>query len=352
MDSHHVGTDEQGKHYVHIFSSNLLKDSDRPGLKRVLILPEGVGGKISRQGGDFKSLSKGSVRSILDYFKHRGVSMVVDYEHQSEFGKFTSPTGLAEAAGWVEHLEYVKGEGIVGHVKWTNDAAQRIRDDKYRYLSPTTIHDKKTGEIAFVKSLALVNQPAIDHVPKVAASHRMTEKEKMTTATKEHEELAADSRVAIAVKSMLGLDDDADEQTTLTALGRVCVSALRNAEQDHDVRNFLQPYVIKGVVDPDANTQTMRDDYRDMVALASANRDLCKKVLDQRVSRLPAQGRTKAPAASGGDDRRSIITSAARDFEADPRHGKITSKAAFVNMKLIDAGKDVLKADEKGLLEN
>ncbi|NOT02735.1 MAG: hypothetical protein HOP29_19195 [Phycisphaerales bacterium] len=66
-------------------------------------------------------------------------------------------------------------------------------------------------------------------------------------------------------------------------------------------------------------------------------------------SPMVKSGRLVQPdAGSPGDgERRTLIANGRTEFDADPRHGKVTSRAAFVNMKLSDAGLSLLTDAER-----
>ena len=83
-----------------------------------------------------------------------GKPILYDYEHNSLYGD-------SRAAGWIDRLEYVAGQGLFGHVEWTPDAAEDIAKKVYRYSSPFFSFDPKTGAITKLLSVALTNNPAL-----------------------------------------------------------------------------------------------------------------------------------------------------------------------------------------------
>ncbi len=91
-----------------------------------------------------------------------------DYEHQTlnadDNGK------EAPAAGWFnpKDLEYVPGEGLFAlNVKWTDKAANYLRNDEYRYISPV-FHYGKDGRPVKLRHFALTNEPAVDGMKQIA----------------------------------------------------------------------------------------------------------------------------------------------------------------------------------------
>lgn len=89
-------------------------------------------------------------------WKELGTDVPVDYDHGSAFG--SNP----EAAGWYESLER-DGEKLLATVKWTDDAAEKLEEDKYRFFSPEFDVEFKseTGEEEGFTILAggLTNRP-------------------------------------------------------------------------------------------------------------------------------------------------------------------------------------------------
>jgi phage I-like protein len=85
--------------------------------------------------------------------------IVIDYDHQT----ITAPsTGAkAPAAGWIEKVEWLSGQGLFATVKWTTLAGQYIAADEYKYLSPVIEYDEDSGEVTAVLMAALVNYPGI-----------------------------------------------------------------------------------------------------------------------------------------------------------------------------------------------
>ena len=101
------------------------------------------------------------VRNFKEVKPKPPTELVVDYEHQS-----TIPDIIATAAGWVEDV-YIKAKGLFAKVRWTDEAAELIKADKYRFISPQfdlNDSDKETGkEIgACLLSVALTNRPFLD----------------------------------------------------------------------------------------------------------------------------------------------------------------------------------------------
>jgi phage I-like protein len=118
-------------------------------------------GEVRSEKGDFV-VDEESVREILRDWEARQSEMVIDYEHQTLGGEFSSPTGHAPAAGWVKALEDRGAKGLWARVEWTPRAAEYLRNKEYRYLSPVVLVRKSDRRAVRLHSFALTNTPAID----------------------------------------------------------------------------------------------------------------------------------------------------------------------------------------------
>lgn len=119
--------------------------------EEVKILPLGL---VKSQKGDFM-VDDESVQLIIEHFKDRRLDLVIDYEHQ------TLKDIQAPAGGWITDIR--KGEdAIVAKVKWTDKAAEYLKNKEYRYLSPVVMVGKKDRKAREIHSVALTNTPAID----------------------------------------------------------------------------------------------------------------------------------------------------------------------------------------------
>lgn len=120
--------------------------------------------------GPFKAGHGEALQAIVDRSKEiaGATELVIDYDHQSVFGAKDGVGGTAKAAGWVKEFQ-VRADGIWGRVEWTAAAADAIRAQEYRYLSPVLIQSKANGNVLAIRMAALTNTPALDLV-QVAAS--------------------------------------------------------------------------------------------------------------------------------------------------------------------------------------
>lgn len=92
----------------------------------------------------------------------------VDYEHQIIHSKQNGKE--APSAGWMEYF-YFTPQGIFADVRWTDKAAEYIKNGEYRYISAVFAYDTK-GYVRKIFHAALTNTPALDGMEEamVAAS--------------------------------------------------------------------------------------------------------------------------------------------------------------------------------------
>lgn len=351
--------------------------------RTVVLAPDG---RVESTVGTFIMDASGAAEIIAAFDRH-GVEVPIDYDHQTLGGAFAAPDGKAPAAGWITGLAYESGRGLLADVRWNAETRDLIRGGQYKYLSPVLSIRKSDRRAVGLHSAALTNKPAIPAMERLAASEH-TETEQMTTTDvtagpivdmgdiagllgvelirggaatlparchAKIKEILADDAVAIAgsVREALGLNKDADSTAVLIAFGKTCASTIRDLQQDADLKDFLQPYVLAGVLRPTSKKDFHVKDYQEVLALAATSRTAAKKLLDQRLGMIPPFGKVgmDAPTESEKSDRRTVIVNAMRDFDADPRTAKLTTRKAFANVALMDAGLETLQASEMLLIE-
>lgn len=178
------------------------------------------------------------------------VQMVVDYDHAAS--RILQTGQPAKAAGWVQQIE-ARADGIYAQVEWTPAAQAAIKDREYRYVSPTFLIDKKSGQVRTIRNVALVNEPAIDMEP-IAASLQPDNGDTMdkiaealglkADASKEDVLTALNARLATstAICAALGLKPDAQEEQIEAA-----VTALKS--DDIDPTKYVPVAQFKTVMD-------------------------------------------------------------------------------------------------------
>ncbi len=128
-------------------------------------------GEVQTLTGSFL-VDEQAASATIAAFQSHGTDLPVDYEHQTLGGAYSSPTGQAPAAGWIKSLSVVTPEqargradasspGLWAEVEWTREAAQKLKDRQYRYLSPVALVRKSDRRIVGLHSVALTNKPAI-----------------------------------------------------------------------------------------------------------------------------------------------------------------------------------------------
>jgi phage I-like protein len=97
--------------------------------------------------------------------------ILIDYEHQSILS--LSNGKEAPAAGWAKDFEWIDDVGLTANtVQWTSKAANMIRENEYRYLSPVFNQNADKVPHSLI-SIALTNSPALQ-LPSVALTRGYT----------------------------------------------------------------------------------------------------------------------------------------------------------------------------------
>ncbi|WP_410685690.1 phage protease [Avibacterium paragallinarum] len=107
----------------------------------------------------------------------------IDYEHQILHSQQNGKE--APSAGWMDYL-YFTPQGIFADVRWTDKAADYIKNGEYRYISAVFSYDTQ-GYVRKIFHAALTNTPALDGMDEamVAASQQfLTNQEETPTMDK------------------------------------------------------------------------------------------------------------------------------------------------------------------------
>ena len=138
--------------------------------------------------------------------KVRGIDISIDYSHDA----------LGEAAGWVSAADARPG-GLWLMVQWTKEAADRIRDKKYRYFSPefadqwTDSKGKKHEDVLI--GGGLTNRPFLKDLLPVNLSEVLGSKQK-----KKEEVLSMSDKLLSSILEQLKLTDKATDEEVLKAI--------------------------------------------------------------------------------------------------------------------------------------
>lgn len=122
----------------------------------------------------------------------------IDYEHQIIHSLKNGKE--APSAGWMEYL-YFNPQGIFADVRWTDKAADYIKNGEYRYISAVFAYDTD-GYVRKIFHAALTNTPALDGMDEamVAASVNLLQ-----------EDNPMDKKLLAALCTLFALKADASE---------------------------------------------------------------------------------------------------------------------------------------------
>lgn len=125
----------------------------------------------------------------------------IDYEHQILHSQQNGKE--APSAGWMEYL-YFNPQGIFADVRWTDKAAEYIKNGEYRYISAVFAYDTN-GYVRKIFHAALTNNPALDGMDEVmvAASAQFFNQQK--------DEPEMDKKLLAALCALFALKADASE---------------------------------------------------------------------------------------------------------------------------------------------
>lgn len=125
----------------------------------------------------------------------------IDYEHQILHSQQNGKE--APSAGWMEYL-YFNPQGIFADVRWTDKAAEYIKNGEYRYISAVFAYDTN-GYVRKIFHAALTNNPALDGMDEVmvAASAQFFNQQK--------DEPEMDKKLVEALCALFALKADASE---------------------------------------------------------------------------------------------------------------------------------------------
>ncbi|MCG7545552.1 phage protease [Pseudoalteromonas sp. MM17-2] len=173
--------------HVGFAACRFVADVDDDGVsERVQVMPDGEFRAHDGRPHDVRTgswlLDSIAYEAILVQLNLRKNEFHFDYEHQTLHADENGQP--APAAGWFSPsgIEYVPGEGLFAlNVKWTSRAAQYLRNDEYRYISPVFAYNKQTGRPTKLLHFALTNEPAVDGMKAVAVlKNNSTPKEETT----------------------------------------------------------------------------------------------------------------------------------------------------------------------------
>lgn len=130
--------------------------------------------------------------------------LCVDYDHQTEWTRFTG--GTAPAAGWFRRM-FVEDGRLRAEVEWTPAGADAIASREYRFISPTMMIDGEANVVSIVRA-ALTNDPAISANRALAArnpgANDVTELEAARARADAAEAVVCAARTALSLPAEAG----------------------------------------------------------------------------------------------------------------------------------------------------
>ena len=103
--------------------------------------------------------------AIMQAASKQAVDLPVDYHHASLDAEVTGAP--APAAGWIlAGSLHIEEDGLWGNVRWTEQAAQAIRDKQYKYISP--VFAVKDGAAVRLIGAGLTHYPNLTSLHPVA----------------------------------------------------------------------------------------------------------------------------------------------------------------------------------------
>ncbi|MGX3066448.1 phage protease [Ursidibacter arcticus] len=149
---------------------------DRAKYGRVQLLPYGAFRATDGRPDDVEAwlVTDSNGADVVALANNQRNPLPIDYEHQIIHSKTNGKE--APSAGWMEHL-YFTPQGIFADVRWTDKAAEYIKQGEYRYISAVFAYDTD-GYVRKIFHAALTNFPALDGMEEAmvaASSHFITE---------------------------------------------------------------------------------------------------------------------------------------------------------------------------------
>lgn len=173
-------------------------------------------GQVELHGDVTFTVDEAAMDEVIRQFEARGIDLVVDYEHQTEGGEYSSPDGTAPAAGWIKQLINKGRDGLWAAVEWTDRARELLANREYRYYSPVFYVTENGSRLARLLRVALTNSPRLNRIRPLVAKQEGQNEE--TETMKEFLRLCA---------KLLGLPEDATQDQVEGAIREVKAKADR-----------------------------------------------------------------------------------------------------------------------------
>lgn len=119
-------------------------------------------------------ISQADLEQMIENFKNRGLSIPIDYEHESLENR------KAPAIGWVDEL-YIKDNALYALPKWNDEARELIKNKQYKYISPVFVFNSKDavsgkGIGTTLQSIALTNTPFLTELGEISCKENQFNK--------------------------------------------------------------------------------------------------------------------------------------------------------------------------------
>jgi len=203
-------------------------------VESIVYLPEGKHQISASKGGKPATLTVDVNESILASFREQ-----LKERQESNVRPFAGFDHKTGAASFIpQEFRYESGVGLVLDVEWTQAGRAAIDGKDYSYFSPTFLVDDngtpiglpKRGEIG-----SLVNDPAFEEIPRIAASHT-EQPNKMIEHLIELGLVEAGHDEATALESakakIQALRADAEKANTVQASADIAASKIADLEKE------------------------------------------------------------------------------------------------------------------------
>lgn len=179
---------------------------------------------VTRHRGDFPggeiTFDSGFLSTMVaNWVKSGRHALPVDYFHRGGSANDGLPVEEKVASGWIEDLR-LGPSGLEALINWTERARGHIQADELRYLSPSFSvdgNDKQNGgrQGPTLHGAALLNDPYLEELPRVAASN--TPPTTAPAATTPKKETHMDKK---QICTALGLPEDTTDEMLSAAMAK------------------------------------------------------------------------------------------------------------------------------------
>lgn len=225
---------------IHIFSALPAAGSEIPA--QIHLVPFGTF-KGNDGRGPF-TLEARHAQALISASMKAG-KLAVDENHSIDFA---APNGQpSPARGWITQL-HAKADGIWGDVEWTASGRQMMADQAYRGISPALEVMKAGGRVVGILRASLTNDPNLSQLK-----------------TLHSKETSMD--LMAQLRQALQLDNDADDQAVIAAVGALSKQVSTQASQKSALTTLAQMLDIKA----DSATVMPADQVVEAVKVLQAN---------------------------------------------------------------------------------